>query len=185
MKQGQNNRRQRSGRGSGGGGGAGGRRPYNAGHSNRSLESSGPHIKLRGSANQIWDKYLALARDASSSGDRIAAENYYQHAEHYYRLMTADTQNNNKPEQGSSDPLVVATPGENNNGARPREGANGAPAPDRGNDTPLKANEPRPVAREGANGAPAAPDRGNDTPLKANEPRPVESDREDGKTPLS
>jgi len=155
MKQGQNNRRQRSGRGSGGG--AGGRRPYNAGHGNRSLESAGPHIKLRGSANQIWDKYLALARDASSSGDRIAAENYYQHAEHYYRLMTADTQNNNKPEQGSSDPLVVATRGESGNGARPQESANGAPAPD----------------------------RGNDTPLKATEPRPVESDREDGKTPLS
>jgi hypothetical protein len=112
---------------------------------------------LRGSANQIWDKYLALARDASSSGDRIAAENYYQHAEHYYRLMTADTQNNSKPEQGSSDPLAIATPGESGNGARPQEGANGAPAPD----------------------------RGNDAPLKATEPQPVESDREDEKTPLS
>ena len=145
MKQGQNNRRQRSGRG---GGGAGGRRPHNAGHSNRSLESSGPHIKLRGSANQIWDKYLALARDAGSSGDRIAAENYYQHAEHYYRLMTADTQTNNKPEQVSTDTLVVATPAESGNGA-------------------------------------PAPDRGNDTPLESTEPRPVESGREDGETPLS
>ena len=56
---------------------------------NRSFESNGPGVKLRGTAAQVFEKYLALARDASSSGDRIASENFYQHAEHYYRLHSA------------------------------------------------------------------------------------------------
>ena len=56
---------------------------------NRSYESSGPGVKLRGTAAQVFEKYLALARDASSSGDRVASENFYQHAEHYYRLHSA------------------------------------------------------------------------------------------------
>ena len=68
----------------GGGGGGGG---Y---HRNQSLDSNGPDVKIRGTANQIYDKYLLLARDANSSGDRVGAENYLQHAEHYYRMMMAN-----------------------------------------------------------------------------------------------
>ncbi len=45
---------------------------------------------VRGNARQVMEKYLALAREASSAGDRIAAEGYFQHAEHYFRVMTAD-----------------------------------------------------------------------------------------------
>ena len=45
---------------------------------------------VRGNARQVMEKYLALAREASSAGDRIAAEGYFQHAEHYFRQMTAD-----------------------------------------------------------------------------------------------
>jgi hypothetical protein len=56
---------------------------------NRALDSNGPEVRIRGTANQIYDKYLALARDASSSGDRIKAENYLQHAEHYFRVIRA------------------------------------------------------------------------------------------------
>ena len=52
-------------------------------------ESSGPDVKIRGSASHVAEKYLQLARDAQSSGDPIAAENYYQHAEHYFRLIAA------------------------------------------------------------------------------------------------
>jgi hypothetical protein len=52
-------------------------------------ESSGPDVKIRGTASHIAEKYLQLARDAQSSGDPIAAENYYQHAEHYFRLIAA------------------------------------------------------------------------------------------------
>ncbi|MBM3490116.1 MAG: DUF4167 domain-containing protein [Alphaproteobacteria bacterium] len=66
----------------------GGRRPF-MGNSNRTLDSNGPDVKIRGTAMYIYDRYQALARDASSTGDRIAAENYLQHAEHYYRLMVA------------------------------------------------------------------------------------------------
>jgi len=59
---------------------------------NRNFESSGPEAKVRGSAQQVLDKYLAMARDAMSSGDRIAAEGYLQHAEHYYRILNDQPQ---------------------------------------------------------------------------------------------
>lgn len=126
MKQGQNNRRQRTGRG-------GGRRSYHSGN-NRSLESSGPNVKLRGTANQIWDKYLALARDAGSSGDRISAENYYQHAEHYYRLMTANGQGNSNNGQGNNklqDETVASAPA-----SAPPERGTDPTSPESGNGTP-------------------------------------------------
>jgi hypothetical protein len=55
----------------------------------RSYESNGPDVKIRGTALHIAEKYGQLARDAHSSGDRVAAENYYQHAEHYYRIIAA------------------------------------------------------------------------------------------------
>jgi hypothetical protein len=55
----------------------------------RSYESNGPDVKIRGSAQQIAEKYTALARDAQSSGDRVMAENYLQHAEHYNRIIAA------------------------------------------------------------------------------------------------
>jgi hypothetical protein len=58
-------------------------------HRNQSFDSNGPDVKIRGTAHQIFEKYLVLARDANSSGDRVAAENYLQHAEHYYRVMVA------------------------------------------------------------------------------------------------
>ncbi|MBJ3778485.1 DUF4167 domain-containing protein [Acuticoccus mangrovi] len=53
----------------------------------RSYESNGPDVKIRGTALQVADKYAQLARDAQSSGDRVMAENYFQHAEHYYRIV--------------------------------------------------------------------------------------------------
>lgn len=55
----------------------------------RSYESNGPDVKIRGSAQQIADKYTTLARDAQSVGDRVMAENYLQHAEHYNRIIAA------------------------------------------------------------------------------------------------
>jgi len=55
----------------------------------RVFESNGPDIKIRGTASHVAEKYVQLARDARSSGDPIAAENYYQHAEHYFRLIAA------------------------------------------------------------------------------------------------
>tara|TARA_Y100001970_G_scaffold287209_1_gene411326 strand:- start:290 stop:718 length:429 start_codon:yes stop_codon:yes gene_type:complete len=68
-----NNRRRRS------------RRPNGKGNGN--VDSSGPSVKVRGSARQVYDKYLLLARDAKSSGDTILSESYFQHAEHYARIL--------------------------------------------------------------------------------------------------
>ena len=64
-----------------------GRRPNGGRNSN--FESSGPQGKIRGTAYQVIEKYQALGRDALTFGDRVAAENYFQHAEHYYRVMVA------------------------------------------------------------------------------------------------
>jgi hypothetical protein len=89
MRNGQNNKRMRN------------RNNNNHSHNNnnnnrrgqnpmtRVFESNGPDIKIRGTASHIAEKYVQLARDARSSGDPVAAENYYQHAEHYFRLIAA------------------------------------------------------------------------------------------------
>src|SRR5580700_2880201 len=53
----------------------------------RSYESNGPDVKIRGNAHHVAEKYLQLARDAHTGGDPVAAENYLQHAEHYFRLI--------------------------------------------------------------------------------------------------
>jgi hypothetical protein len=55
----------------------------------RVYESNGPDVKIRGTASHVAEKYVQLARDAQSSGDPVAAENYFQHAEHYFRLIAA------------------------------------------------------------------------------------------------
>ena len=78
-----NNNNNGGSHGGGGGNGGGGFNP------NRTFDSSGPEVKIRGSASHVYEKYLQLARDANSSGDRVMAENYLQHAEHYYRIVAA------------------------------------------------------------------------------------------------
>src|SRR5262249_50627990 len=55
----------------------------------RVYESNGPDVKIRGTASHVAEKYVQLARDAQASGDPVAAENYFQHAEHYFRLIAA------------------------------------------------------------------------------------------------
>ena len=76
------------GRNNGGGGNNGnGRKGPNP--LTRNYESNGPDVKIRGSAQQIAEKYTTLARDAQSAGDRVIAENYLQHAEHYNRIIAA------------------------------------------------------------------------------------------------
>ncbi|MBF0269179.1 MAG: DUF4167 domain-containing protein [Alphaproteobacteria bacterium] len=58
----------------------------------QTFDSNGPDIRVRGNAHQVLEKYLQLARDAQAAGDRIAAENFYQHAEHYYRVINSMNQ---------------------------------------------------------------------------------------------
>src|SRR5690554_7843563 len=58
----------------------------------RNFESNGPDVKVRGNASHVAEKYLQLARDAQSSGDSVMAENYLQHAEHYFRIVSSAQQ---------------------------------------------------------------------------------------------
>jgi len=126
------NRRPRGGRSnssngrsgsSNGRGNSGNNRRSNNG--NRSYDSNGPDGKIRGSATQVYDKYVSLGRDAQTSGDHVAAENYYQHGEHYYRIMLANNlvkldrssendeeTNNNGDDENQADATEVATSNE-------------------------------------------------------------------------
>jgi Domain of unknown function (DUF4167) len=88
-------RNHRPGGGSGGGGGGGGFRNQQNGiplNRNHVFDSSGPEMRVRGTAQQLFDKYTQMARDAASSGDRVLGEAYYQHAEHYFRIISAINQ---------------------------------------------------------------------------------------------
>lgn len=69
--------------------GGGGGIPLNRNHV---FDSNGPDVRIRGTAQQLSEKYLQLGRDATSSGDRVMAEAYFQHAEHYFRILNAINQ---------------------------------------------------------------------------------------------
>jgi hypothetical protein len=66
----------------------------------QNFESSGPEVRIRGNAYQVLEKYLALARDATAAGDRVAAENFYQHAEHYFRVINANNDGQHRQQAG-------------------------------------------------------------------------------------
>ncbi len=87
--------RGRGHRNGGGGGGGGGMRHHTGGiplNRNHVFDSNGPDVRLRGTAQQLFEKYLQLGRDATSGGDRVTAEGYFQHAEHYFRILNAMNQ---------------------------------------------------------------------------------------------
>jgi hypothetical protein len=81
---------------------------------NQQLDSHGPAERIRGSAFQINERYLALAREAERSDDRVVSENYYQHAEHYFRINKLDHDSNSAAasapdDQAAGEPAVAAT----------------------------------------------------------------------------
>ena len=88
--------RGRNHRGSGATGGGGGPVRHQSGNvplnRNHVFDSSGPDLRIRGTSQQLFEKYLQLGRDATSSGDRVMAESYFQHAEHYFRILNAMNQ---------------------------------------------------------------------------------------------
>jgi hypothetical protein len=90
-----------------GGGGGGGPRPP---HRSQTFDSNGPNVKIRGNAYQVYERYLSLAREAQSSGDPVAAENFYQHAEHYFRVMNANGEAFRQQQQQQQQPQQM--PGE-------------------------------------------------------------------------
>jgi len=114
-----------------------GRRPQNNNNHhhnhNRAFDSTGPDIKIRGTAAHVYEKYLQLARDAGSAGDRVMQENYLQHAEHYYRIMMAQggQLNQQQPQQqqfGQQQPQQGQQPNGNGSGngdGRPMGGGEG------------------------------------------------------------
>ncbi|HWE75122.1 MAG TPA: DUF4167 domain-containing protein [Stellaceae bacterium] len=123
----------------GGGGGNRGPRPP---HRMQTFDSNGPSVKIRGNAYQVFERYIALAREASSSGDRIAAENLYQHAEHYYRIMQANGEHMAPRPMTPADTEMNGGEGEgegefNGNGQQPQPGQ------------PQAAGQPQPMISEG------------------------------------
>lgn len=73
---------------------------------NTTFDSNGPEIRVRGNAHQVLEKYLGMARDAAAQGDRISAENYYQHAEHYFRVINAQNQHHGN-NRGYTRPMLT------------------------------------------------------------------------------
>ena len=96
--------RGRNHRGGGSGGGGGGPVRHQSGNTplnrNHVFDSSGPDLRVRGTSQQLFEKYLQLGRDATSVGDRVMAESYFQHAEHYFRILNAMNQAAAAQQQG-------------------------------------------------------------------------------------
>jgi uncharacterized protein DUF4167 len=108
MRNGQNNKRMRN-RNNNNNNNNNNRRGQNP--MTRVFESNGPDIKIRGTASHVAEKYVQLARDARSSGDPVGAENYYQHAEHYFRIIAAAQEQfrQNQPQQQPRPDAELAT----------------------------------------------------------------------------
>jgi hypothetical protein len=132
MRNGQNKRmrgRNRNHKGHHGGGGGGGGGGHHHNPLTRVYESNGPEVKIRGTAHHVAEKYLQLARDAQSAGDPVTAENHFQHAEHYFRLIAAAQEQFRQqnpyyqappaPGQNTAD---EAFDGEEDDGAQPAQG---------------------------------------------------------------
>jgi Domain of unknown function (DUF4167) len=98
-----------NGHSTGGGGGGG-----NSHNLNRTYDSNGPEIKIRGSAAHVYEKYLQRARDAITQGDRVMAENYLQHAEHYFRILAAIQAQ--QQQYAQNNPQMQQQPNTNGNG---------------------------------------------------------------------
>ncbi len=112
-----------------------GRKPQNP--LARNFESNGPDVKIRGTAAQVAEKYMALARDAASSGDPVLAENYLQHAEHYNRIIMAA--------QAQAAPLHQHQP---HHGVEQVNGMNGQHHRSHYDSQPAMRDQPQPVAVE-------------------------------------
>ena len=181
MKNAQNNRFQRSRN-------TGRRFPNQRGGS---FESNGPEVKVRGTAQQVLEKYQSLARDAYSAGDRILSEGYWQHAEHYLRILSENNESqgrdgNNRPRtHGNRDEDMDAEFGDDENNANDqaaddRNNGNVERNNDRKNDRNNdrggegrpQTNQNRGRGRGRRNGAGDAPERNNDAP-RADTPQPM------------
>ncbi|GLK68438.1 DUF4167 domain-containing protein [Hansschlegelia plantiphila] len=187
--------RSRGGGGGGGGNGGGGGGGKGPNPLTRSYESNGPDVKIRGTAGTIADKYVQLSRDALTSGDPVAAENYLQHAEHYYRLLAAaqaqyqpnqtfvraDSEDYNDGEYDEDNPDAGEPNGQAymQQNAAAQQNAGGQPNQQRFNGNNNN-NQQRPNAysQNGRDGEQRRPDR-NDRPRQ--DSRPERADRADNR----
>lgn len=167
MKQGQSSKRAR-GRNGGRRGGGGNRQQV--------FDSNGPSVRIRGNAFQVYEKYLALARDAASAGDRIGAENYYQHAEHYFRIYSAEVEERNLRAGGNGhtqhpqDGLRrIVSRGQRPNGRLGGNGANGE-QPRFSGDGPLDDDETFTETPPASAGMEQPDDAGDETPSEERNP---------------
>jgi Domain of unknown function (DUF4167) len=131
-----NRQRSRGGRNSGGGGGGHHHKQHNHNpnrppNRNQIFDSSGPDVRVRGNAHQVFDKYQALAREAAASGDRIMAEAYWQYADHYFRLIQAVGGFGQRNNQGWGDGGEEGqAPQQQGQGGQPQQGNGNGHAPD-------------------------------------------------------
>ena len=116
----------------------------------RVFESNGPDIKIRGTASHVAEKYVQLARDARSSGDPVASENYYQHAEHYFRLIaTAQEQfRQNQPQPRSENEMASDDNGDDESENYSNFGAEPGFAPSQQQQPPQQQQQPAFAPRE-------------------------------------
>ena len=144
----------------------------------QTFDSNGPDVRIRGNAVQVYEKYQNLARDASTAGDRVAAENYYQHAEHYYRILMADQQARERHHRQLAEAREAEEGELEQEERRPQEA--GEDQPDVG--PPLRANGGRQNRQRNADSdadadqnaaaeAPAAQDASSDGEEEAPKPR--------------
>lgn len=130
MRQGQHNKNRSRNRG------GGGRRQQNP--VNRVFESNGPDVKIRGNASHVAEKYNSLARDALVSGNTVTAENYFQHAEHYLRILAAAQAFNQQNQQNAVAQAERVDPRQAEQPAAP--GLQNQPAASDSVDTPVSAD---------------------------------------------
>jgi hypothetical protein len=126
-----NRQRSRGGRNGGGGGGHHHKQHHNPNrppNRNQIFDSSGPDVRVRGNAHQVFDKYQALAREAAASGDRILSEAYWQYADHYFRVIQSIGGFGQRNNQGWGDGSEEGQPAQPPQGGQP-----GQPHPANGN----------------------------------------------------
>jgi hypothetical protein len=160
-----------------------GRKPGN--NANKTFDSNGPDVKIRGSASHIHEKYQTLARDANAAGDRVDAENYLQHAEHYFRLMaTAQAAQAEKQaqqaQQAQQNQQNQQTRQKQNGNAEvapnTQQGSPETPAPDEAKSDSNETPAPQTVAEIAAATQDASPE-GGPSGEKAEAPKPARKRR--------
>jgi hypothetical protein len=125
----------------------------------RSYESNGPDVKVRGTAQNIAEKYVQLGRDAQASGDHVQAESFFQHAEHYFRLIAA-----------AQEQFRIANPGFRGFDQPDNDGEEGD------EDVPFQPNQPQPEIRVYGQ----TPTEGEEEPQGEFQPRAPRQPREQG-----